>query len=226
VRRTLVLQILIGFAILGAIALIWRVTPLAEAVRPQHVAGWLEDFEGRKWAPAVFIAAYVVGGLVIFPVTLLGAATAIVFPPLKAMAISFTGIMLSAGLLHWLGSRILKDRLQKRLGRLIGQVKEHLHDQGVLTIAALRMVPLAPFTLVNLAAGCLGVRFRDFMLGTALGLAPGMTLVCLFGRQVRQFWQHPSGTAVLLVAGVFVVWMAISLSLQRLVSHLHARKAA
>ncbi len=222
-RRSLVVQILIGLAILGGLALAWRFTPLGELMRPQQIAESLEEFEGRQWAPAIFIAAYVVGGLVVFPVTLMGAATAIVFPPLKAMAISFTGIMLSAALLHWLGSRFLKDRLQKRLGRTIGRVKEHLADQGVLTIAALRMVPLAPFTLVNLAAGCLGVRFRDYMLGTALGLAPGMTLVCVFGRQVRQFWRDPSGTAVLMVVGVFVVWMAISLSLQRLVSHRHRR---
>jgi phospholipase D1/2 len=224
VRRTLVLQISIGVAVLGGLALAWRLTPLGEMVQPQHIAGWLEEFEGRRWAPAIFVAAYVVGGLVIFPVTLMGAATAIVFPPLKAMAISFTGIMLSAALLHWLGARFLKDRLQKKLGRTIERVKEHLSDQGVLTIAALRMVPLAPFTLVNLAAGCLGVRFRDYMLGTALGLAPGMTLVCVFGRQVRQFWRDPSGTAVLMVVGVFVVWMAISLSLQRLVSHRHRQR--
>jgi phospholipase D1/2 len=226
VRRTLVLQILIGFAIVGGIALVWRFTPLAQMVRPQHVAAWLESFESQRWAPAVFIAAFVIGGLVVFPVTLMSAATAIVFPPLKAMSITFTGIMLSAALLHWLGARLLKKRLQKKLGRTIGQVKEHLSDEGILTIAALRMVPLAPFTLVNLAAGSLGVRFRDFMFGTALGLAPGMTLVCIFGRQVRQFWRDPSGTAVLLVIGVFVVWMAISLSLQRLVAHRHRARPA
>jgi phospholipase D1/2 len=218
-RRTLILQIASGVAIVGGLALAWRFTPLGQMLQPRLVAEWLETFEGYTWAPAIFIAAYVIGGLVMFPVTLLGAATAIVFPPLKAIAITFTGFMLSAALLYWIGSRFLGEPLQKRMGPTIEKVKEHLADQGILTVAALRMLPLAPFTLVNLAAGCLRVRFRDYMLGTALGLAPGMTLVCLFGRQVRAFWRDPSGTAVLMVVGVFVVWIGLSLTLQRLVAH-------
>jgi uncharacterized membrane protein YdjX (TVP38/TMEM64 family) len=81
------------------------------------------------------------------------------------------------------------------------------------------MVPLAPFALVNLAAGSLGVRFRDFMLGTAIGLAPGITVVCVFGRQVRSFWQEPRLTPVLLVVGITIAWLAFSLALQRWLSN-------
>jgi phospholipase D1/2 len=221
-RRKLMWQLAIGASIAGLLALVWKVTPLSK-LRPEQIAQWLETFEKLGWAPGVFIAAYVVGGLVMFPVTLLGAASAIVFPPLKAVSVTFTGIMLSAALTYAIGAKVLGDRAGKRLAPIVEKVKEQLTDQGVITIAALRMVPLAPFTLVNIAAGCIGVRFRDFMLGTALGIAPGMTLVVLFGRQVRAFWKDPSASAVLLVVGVCVVWISVSLTLQRLVARRSAR---
>jgi uncharacterized membrane protein YdjX (TVP38/TMEM64 family) len=108
------------------------------------------------------------------------------------------------------------------MGTTIERVDDALADRGIVTIAAIRMVPLAPFTLVNLAAGAIGVGFRDYMLGTVLGIAPGTILVCLFGRQVRQFWQHPNGQGIALVAGILIIWIAVSLSLQRWAAHRRA----
>lgn len=229
-RSKLFWRAAIGLAIAVALALVWKLTPLSE-LRPERIAQWLETFEKYGWAPGAFIGAYVVGGLVMFPVTLLGASSAIVFPPLKAASVTFSGIMLSAALLYFIGARFLGERGGKRLGPVVERVKERLTDQGVITIAALRMVPLAPFTLVNIAAGSIGVRFRDYMLGTALGVAPGTTLVVLFGRQVRAFWKDPSAKTVLLVVGVCIAWIAVTLTLQWLVSrrthsHPKARRAS
>jgi uncharacterized membrane protein YdjX (TVP38/TMEM64 family) len=142
-----------------------------------------------------------------------------VFQPYKAIAVSFSGILLSASLLHWLGARFIGERAKKVMGPTIKRVDDALTDRGILTIAAIRMIPLAPFTLVNLAAGAVGVRFRDYVLGTMLGLLPGISVVCIFGSQVRSFWRHPSSSGVMLIAGIGVAWIAISIGLQRWVSH-------
>ena len=205
----------IVLATLVGLALLWRFTSLAELLKPEHVAERLTAIQRHRGAPFIFLAAYVVGGVVMFPVTVMSTTTAIIFPPLIAASISFTGIIVSAAITHWIGAHFLRKWTRSALGATIKRVDEALADRGIITIAAIRMVPLAPFTLVNLAAGALGVGFRDYMLGTVLGIAPGTILVCLFGRQVRQFWKHPSGEGVALVVGVIVVWIAVSLSLQR-----------
>jgi uncharacterized membrane protein YdjX (TVP38/TMEM64 family) len=217
-RKPLILALIAGLVAVG-LALLWRFTPVAQFLEPEHVAKRLESIEKLSWAPFAFVGAYVLGGLVMFPVTVLSASTAIIFPPLKAVSVSFTGIMLSAALTHWLGSHFIKGGLRKSLGNVIKRVDEALSDRGVITIATIRMIPLAPFTLVIIAAGAVGVGFRDYMLGTALGLLPGVSMICIFGRQVRAFWRDPNPRTILLVVGIGIAWIAMSLLLQRWISH-------
>ena len=216
--RKLIWALSAGALFLIALACLWKFTLAGEFLKPARIAGLLEAIEKHRTAPFIFIGIYLVSGLVMFPVTVLGAASAIIFPPYKAVLVSFTGVMLSAALHHVLGARLIKGRAKKALGSTMRQLDSALSDRGVVTIAAIRMIPIAPFTLVNLAAGGLGVPLRDFMLGTALGLAPSITMICIFGRQVRAFWKHPSGTGVLLVIAVALVWIGMAIGIQKLVA--------
>lgn len=218
-RRRVILVLLLAVA---ALAVLWNFTPLREVLTPERIAKKLEIVEKSDWAPLYFLAAFVAGGLVMFPVTVMSAATAITFPPYKAAPISFTGILLSAALLHWLGARFLKKPVRKMLGETLHKVDAALKDKSILTIATLRMMPIAPFTLVNLAAGSMGVKFSDYMFGTALGLAPGLTMMCIFGRQVRAFWNHPSITKALVGVAIIIVWIGVSVVLQRWMSRRNA----
>jgi len=45
--------------------------------------------------------------------------------------------------------------------------------QGILTVAMIRNIPVAPFTIVNLIAGASHIRLKDYLIGTALGMLPG-----------------------------------------------------
>lgn len=216
-------RLAVGLALAAAaLAALWNFTPLGEVLTPAHIAKKLEVVENSDWAPLYFLVAFIAGGLVMFPVTVLSAATAITFPPYKAAPISFTGILLSAALLHWLGARFLKKPVRKMLGKTMRKIDDTLKDRSILTIATLRMMPIAPFTLVNLAAGAMSVKFSDYMLGTALGLAPGLTMMCIFGRQVRAFWNHPSVTKALVGVAIVIAWIGVSLLLQRWMSRRNA----
>src|SRR5689334_11626448 len=141
-NRKPIVWIVVACALIAALALAWRFTPLAQSIDPRHIAKRLEAIEKYPWSPFAFIAAYVLGGLVMFPVTVMSAATAIIFPPLKAVSVSFTGIMLSAALLHWIGARWIGERVRSALGSTIEKVDHALSDRGIVTIATLRMIPL------------------------------------------------------------------------------------
>src|SRR5690606_37882227 len=96
-----------AFVAAAAAVLLWRYTPLAEWADPELIAAWMERMRESAWAPLVVIAAFVVGGLVVFPLTLLITATAIVFAPWIALALSVTGAMLNAITLYFIGRGLM-----------------------------------------------------------------------------------------------------------------------
>ena len=62
----------------------------------------------------------------------------------------------------------------------------------VLAIVVIRMLPVAPYFVVNLAAGAARVPFRDFVLGSVIGISPGVIGITLFEDQLEQMIRSPS----------------------------------
>src|SRR5262245_56223040 len=222
-NRKLIVMLAAVAAVAILATLLWRFTPVAQLVDPARLARQFDSVQNAPWAPFAFAAAFPLLGLVVFPVTALSALVAFLFPPQIAIAISFSGIMMSAALLHWLGTRFEKT-VRKSLGPALTRVEDALSDHGIVTIAAVRMIPLAPFTFVNLVAGALGVPFRDYMLGSAPGLTPGMIILSLFGRQAREFWHHPSVSGVLIGVGFAILWLGVTFGLQRWATKRHEKR--
>jgi phospholipase D1/2 len=96
----------------------------------------------------------------------------------------------------------------------------------VIAVATLRMLPVAPYTLVNLAAGSIDVRLRDYVLGTLLGILPGTIAVTAFGHQLREIVARPTLSNVGLLLAVIVAWVTLSLGLQRFLSKRKRRGAS
>jgi uncharacterized membrane protein YdjX (TVP38/TMEM64 family) len=56
--------------------------------------------------------------------------------------------------------------------------------RGTSTVAVMRLLPVAPFTIVNLAAGAMAVPFRHYIVGTTLGMTPGILAMTLLATQI------------------------------------------
>jgi phospholipase D1/2 len=80
-----------------------------------------------------------------------------------------------------------------------------------------RLVPIAPFTLVNLVAGASNIRFVDYMLGTMLGMAPGITMMSALGYQIWSIVMEPTLTNVMIFLLAVIAWLAVSLGAQALI---------
>jgi uncharacterized membrane protein YdjX (TVP38/TMEM64 family)/phosphatidylserine/phosphatidylglycerophosphate/cardiolipin synthase-like enzyme len=205
------------FAALLAFA--WAWTPLAEYARIETVRGIAAGFSEHPWAaPALVLGAFLVGGLIAFPVTIMIAATAAVFGPVYGFAYAALGAMASAlstyGLGIWLGRDSLRHVVRGRSARVLDRIRR----QGVLAVAATRLLPVAPFTVVNLAAGAAEIRLFDFTVGTLLGLAPGLLLLSALGSQAVRVLTQPSAPEMAALAGIIALWLAASFGLQRLVT--------
>lgn len=214
------LIISVAFVIASAAVLLWRYTPLAEWADPDRVAKWMEEMRGSAWAPLIVLAAFVIGGLIMFPLTLLITATAVVFAPFVAVALSLIGALLNAVTLYLIGRGLMRQTMTHAFGTYVEKLRRALDRSGIIAVATIRMVPIAPFTLVNLAAGAIDVRLRDYVLGTLLGVLPGTVALTAFGHQLREILERPTLMNVALLAGAIAAWIALSLGLQRLVARL------
>jgi len=85
-------------------------------------------------------------------------------------------------------------------------------------VAVVRLVPVAPFGIINLVAGASHIRLLDFMLGTALGMLPGIAVLAALGHQVIEVLVEPSLESFFWLALAVAAWIALSFGLQALVS--------
>jgi uncharacterized membrane protein YdjX (TVP38/TMEM64 family) len=92
-----------------------------------------------------------------------------------------------------------------------------------LAIVAVRVVPVAPFMVVNLVAGSSRIGVRDFTVGTALGMTPGIAALALTTDSVVAAVREPSlastAVAASLIVGAVLGLRALGNLLKRTVSH-------
>jgi phospholipase D1/2 len=215
--------IAIGLAIL-ALMLVWRLTPLAALTNPHTIREWFADIAAAPGAPAIVLAVFLVGGLLVFPVTLLIAATAATFGPLLGFTYAVIGSVASAILTYGVGALIGRETLENVMGPRLNRIRRAITRHGVTAVAAVRMVPVAPFTVINLAAGASRIPFIDYVLGTILGMLPGLVLMSALGHQIFNVLTAPTPLNVSLFVLAVVAWIAASLGIQALVTRSRRRR--
>jgi uncharacterized membrane protein YdjX (TVP38/TMEM64 family) len=58
-------------------------------------------------------------------------------------------------------------------------------------VAAIRLLPVAPFTIVNLVLGAARIKLWHFAIGTAVGLTPGLLALSIFGDRLGEALRRP-----------------------------------
>ena len=210
------LLLLLYLSLMAVVWLAWREPAWRLLLSPLVLAQFGREVLAWPWGPVWVLMAYVVAVLLAMPVLALITLGVLIFGPWPGMAYALTGMVAGAvvtyGVGRFTGAQVL-DRLLKGRLRLMSTQLRRLPRRGLWAVVLLRLVPVAPFIVVNLGAGALRVRLRDYVLGTTLGLLPGVVLVSLFMRQVQKVllaakpdaWLALGG-GVLLVAGLLWWW--------------------
>ena len=211
-------------AALAGLALAWQYTSLRDFTDIGFVSSVISQPARSQFAPLLAIAAFVVGGLVVFPVLVLIAATAAALGPWMGFFSAGVGVLLSALTLFSIGRVLGQARLQRLLGRRAARVQSRIIGKGVVAVAMIRMVPIAPFSIVNVVAGASKLSLRDFMLGTVLGMAPGIAVMAALGAQIADLARNASWTNAVLLALAIAAWIALCLGVQFLVTWMAGRR--
>ncbi len=201
-----VVSALIALLVAAGLAAAWRWTPLYELLDVRSLASDIEALAQAPFAPLLVLGAYLVAALIAFPITLLILATGLVFGPISAALYAWTGSLLGAAAGYGLGRMLARDLVQRLSGARLTAIGRRLGRQGMLAVIAVRIIPIAPFTVVNLVAGAARIRLRDFMIGTFVGMSPGIIAVTAFWGQLLAAVRDPSPASLtvlgLIAAGI------------------------
>jgi uncharacterized membrane protein YdjX (TVP38/TMEM64 family) len=208
-RSAMFLIVIVG------LAAAWRWTPLGNWLDVTTLVQWVRPLEDHPLMPLLVIGAYAVGGLVVAPITMLIIATAMAFGPLLGFTYSLLGCLISAALTYGIGSLIGRETVRRFAGRHVSQLSQRLARHGLTAILIVRILPVAPFTVVNVMAGASEVRFRDFMLATFLGMLPGLVVMTLFGDQLQDAIQDPRAESFMILVALVVGLVLVMAWLRR-----------
>ncbi len=112
------------------------------------------------------------------------------FGPLLGTGIAVVGATAGACLV-FLGARhALGQALAARGGTLLAKLGEELRRDGFWYLLSLRLLPVVPFWLANLAPALAGMPFRGYALATLIGIIPGTAVYVGIGAGLGQVFDQ------------------------------------
>ncbi len=213
-RRRIVTHVLFGVVVVAIVA-IWILTPLRQWLDVSSTVDTLRGLDQLRWMPVLLMLVFIIGGLLVFPVNVLTAASIIIFGNVLGVVYALIGATLSAIVVyeigHYGGRHLLRRVPGSRLDRLSVKLARH----GVVAVVVLRIVPVAPYSIINLMAGASRISRRDYILGTVLGMTPGTILAALLIDRVLAAIDHPHLANFVWLAVAIVIFAAASVWLGR-----------
>jgi uncharacterized membrane protein YdjX (TVP38/TMEM64 family) len=172
------------------------------------LSAWLEPYREVWYALPVVMLVFIV--LAMVPVVVLIAATGLVFGPILGPLYAMAGCLASGSVWFAIGRSMGRRRVVERLGgERIAKVSRALQRNGTLAVFLVRKVP-APFTLSNIVVGASSVGYRDFVLGTLLGMGAFVVALAGFGYQMTKALSDPSPSTV--IGGALFVGVPLTLA--------------
>ncbi|HSZ53249.1 MAG TPA: VTT domain-containing protein [Caulobacteraceae bacterium] len=145
------------------------------------------------------------------PQFVLIAAAVAAFGPTLGAVYSWVGTMVSALVGFGLGRAWGANLLKRLHGETITRILATIARNGFIASLAIRLAPLAPFVVVNMAAGVSAVRLTDFAAGTAIGILPKILLTAFAGSSVIAALGGRSLLPILLLIVAAVIWIGSGL---------------
>jgi phospholipase D1/2 len=179
VPRHLLLRFLVLVVIVGAGFAVLRWTPLADYLTVEKVSAFLGRLRGAWWAPVALIASYVILCPLGVPATPMMVAGGMVFGIVQGAVYNVIGVFLGGAATYFMGRGLGRDFVLHLAGNRLKKVERAIARRGFWGMVGVRFLPL-PFPVVNYCAALAGVPPGLFLITTAIGLIPGVTVFTYF----------------------------------------------
>ena len=197
-------------AVAGLFIAAWKWLPTLDL---RDVSQWLEPYRHAWYALPLVMTVFII--LAMVPVILLIAATGLAFGPVLGPLYAMAGCLASGSVGFAIGRWMGRRRVEQLGGERIVRISRTLQRNGTLAVFLVRKIP-APFTLSNIVVGASSVSYRDFILGTILGMGAFVVALAGFGFQLVQALRDPSPETWLGAALFIAVPLTLALTINRI----------
>jgi phospholipase D1/2 len=190
----------------GLVVALWSLVPTGEWDM-DAISAWMAPHRHVWYGLLLVVLAFI--GLAMVPVLLLIAATGVAFGPILGPIYAMAGCLASGSIAFAIGRWLGQRRVEQLGGKRVTRITRTLKRNGTLAVFFLRKIPM-PYTLANVVIGASTVSYRDFVLGTVLGMAGLVIGLAGFGYQLTNVLRRPSPETV--VAAVLIVSIPLTLA--------------
>lgn len=180
------------------IAIAWRWSSLGEWLDIQKLVNELRE-QGENFGPIRAIASVALASIAAIPLAVIIMVSAIAFGSWLGLVYALSGACVGAVISYAVGNYLGHEALCRLAGERANHLSSRLAQRGILAIIFVRMMPIAPFAIVNMIAGATHIRLRDFLLGTLIGMIPGALAITVFADQIVLMIAEPNWKSVLLI---------------------------
>ena len=203
-RKKAMMKAIILLIFIVAAILLLRFTPIKNYLTAEALGRFLES--AGFWAPLVFILIYTAGVCLFLPGTLLTGLGAAIFGAYWGFVYVWFGAMAGASAAFFIGRTLGREFASSLIGDKLKKYDDGIERNGFATVLYLRLVYF-PFTPMNFGMGLTKVHFRDYFIGTGLGIIVGTFIFTFFIGTLKDVWT--SGNWVELIS--FKVFFSIAL---------------
>lgn len=156
------------------------------------ISDTIRNIPNTPWAVFLVMLIYCALSLFVFPISILLYGTILTFGIFPGIVYCFAGTMTAAIVNYYLGAWFSQRQVFQFLEhRKLSDLKEALRSPSLATVMIIRLTPVAPFTIENYLAGAVGVNLRLYVVGTFLGLMPGIFCIALITTALSPYVKNP-----------------------------------
>lgn len=215
-KKAIVIKFVIMIVVLLSVILAFRVFGLGKFLNKEYVTQSIEA--AGPYGPALFMAVYALATILFIPGTPLTIAGGAIFGPTYGTAYVIVGATVGAGIAflfsRFFGEEFIAGYVEKKF-KALKEWDNQIEENGFIVMLILRFVPIFPFNGLNFAMGLTKMKFRDYALGTFLGIIPGTFVYSFLGGSLANLniWQIV--LAIGLIVGLIVISMYFKKHVQK-----------
>ena len=190
---------------------------MVAAVKLLPVNQWLLAFvawirDAGTTGMAVFVLAYIVACILLLPGLILTLGAGFAYGVAVGIPLVWVSANLGAAAAFLLGRTLARDRIAARVSGnpKFAAIDRAVGREGLKIVLLTRLSPAFPFNLLNYAYGLTRVTFRDYAVGSLVGMVPGTAMYVYLGSLITSVTQLASGAPAGGTAKQLLTWLGFA----------------